>query len=927
MNPRELKLKPGAAPVRPAAGVFLPGGDAAAWLAELARWAVPHEELKLFVVPRAAHDRTAGGLLVLLPAGGAPPGDARGLLLGTIDGRLFLPVDAELSPPVTTAEVRELCRAEVTLFHPGLGALEFEAGDGRRVWDLLERPATNNSADWNAAVEGTTLSSRLTGVTFLALPGGLELYGDASQEIGPEPITGLPAAPHEPPSSVPGRLRRALRGMGATAVGKIFSLLPKTGLRRTWVNDVLDWAAAKLAGVSEEMEHLRNRELHRLAEMLDSDPERGLRHALPLAGPPGRGRAAPGAQLGSRDPRLNLSRIGGGRPSDPWDVPAELRRRLLQRYRELALREQRLGRFQRAAYIHAELLGDLSAAAAVLKEGRFFAEAAALYRDHLHQSRVAAECYVAGGLFAEAIAIYEVEKAFLEIGDLQRRLENEPAAAIAFRRAVAEKMGAQDYLTAALLLEDRLRAPDEALAVLAAGWPDSNQAAQCLTAEFSLLGRLGRHEAARRRLDALAELPAPSRQRLDLAEVMKSVGATYPDRTVRPAAVDLARVKVSEALGAVGADEIRRGVRILHELAPEDRLLARDSSRFVAEWLRGHAREVPPPEPPARLGATRPAVPQIVHKFRLPGVDSLETAKLCGRTFLAVARQRQRMLMIRGDWRGRVNAADWYGGTLHREALKLVLDEHEISPASVVPFAIPLPRRPCHLAATGAFPKSISVGVPSWMSDGVAAIATSAGHWWTLRGSAGEFILESRGEDGRLTGSTALTPWLNEITEPVEFVSLLALQAHVWVALGRHVFLFGSGREPRRWACEFPIIGLEPSAPFLPRAALARCTRGACVFWADQPQADPEMLAAELVAPHAAFLRNGAVVLLSTGANPGGFAGRVLDLDRRGLHGATEFTWPDDYPQALTGTDTPAGFAIFTRAGEVHVHNVPSAKR
>jgi tetratricopeptide (TPR) repeat protein len=254
----------------------------------------------------------------------------------------------------------------------------------------------------------------------------------------------------------------------------------------------MDWAASKLAGISQELEQLRNRELHRLIEMLDSDPERGLRHALPLDGPLGRGRLAPGAKLGARDTRFDLARVGGGGGRDHWDVPAEIRRRLLARYRVLALREQRLGRFQRAAYIHAELLGDLSAAATVLKEGRFFAEAAALYRDHLHQPRAAAECFVAGGFFTEAIAIFEKERAFLELGDLHRWLENEPAAEIAFRKAVEVKVGALDFTAAAVLLEERLRAPDEALALLGNGWPDSPQAALCLAAEFTLLGHLGR---------------------------------------------------------------------------------------------------------------------------------------------------------------------------------------------------------------------------------------------------------------------------------------------------------------------------------------------------------------------------------------------------------------------------------------------------
>jgi hypothetical protein len=118
------------------------------------------------------------------------------------------------------------------------------------------------------------------------------------------------------------------------------------------------------------------------------------------------------------------------------------------------------------------------------------------------------------------------------------------------------------------------------------------------------------------------------------------------------------------------------------------------------------------------------------------------------------------------------------------KSLVLVLDEHERDPQRVMPFAFPLPgRMTTVLPKTGAFPSAVSVVVPSRMPDGIAAVATSAGQWWTLRGSAGEFILECRGDDGRLTGSTALTSLLDEVEGPIESISMLALGTRVWVAL------------------------------------------------------------------------------------------------------------------------------------------------
>ena len=912
--------------MRETAAWFLPGGDSSVWLAEICRWAVPHESLQLFVVPGECG---IAGLLVLFPTGCTPPLEARGLPLGMIASRLFLPIDAELSPPITDAEARTLCTAPVTLFHPGIGAIGFENEDCRRVWDLLEHPATSRAANWNGAVAGSSLHSRLAGVTLLALPLGGEIFGNAAGEIGTDPVLDLAPPPGEPRSSPIGRIGRALAGAGAAAIAKIFSLLPKTSARRTWANDVMDWAASKLAGISQEMEHLRHRELHRLMHLLESDPERGLRHALPLGGAAGRGRAAPGAKLGVRDPRFTLARLGGGGPADHWDMPWELRQKLTARYRELALREQRLGRFQRAAYIHAELLGDLSAAAAVLKEGRLFAEAAALYRDHLRQPRAAAECFVAGGFFAEAIVLFEQEGAFLEIGDLHRRLGDESAAAVAFRRAIEVKVNALDFTGAATLLEERLRVPDEALALLGKGWPHSPQAAPCLAAEFALLGKLGRHESALARIGALTEESTPLSQTIDLAEVLKTVREIYPDHTVRPAAADLARVKISERLDAADSPELRRAVRILHELAPEDRLLARDTSRFVVAQMTERVREFSPP--PRKPGSGRVMAPKLQKTFQLPEVTAVDAVKKCGRTFVALVRQRRAHVVMRGDWRGVVNCIPWTGGNADAERISLVLDEHDSSPDHVVPFSIPLPDRAIRvLSPTMRFPDPLTVAVPDWLPAGLLAIATSAGQWWLLRGSAGDLILEARGHDGRFVGCATLNSWLSQITEPMEnfSVSMLALRHRVWVSIERHIFLFDGTEMLNHWSCESPVIGLEATAPFLPRGIVARCEQGAAVFWSDEPAASGEMLASALVAPLATFLGNGTLVLLSSVAGPGGFAGQVLDLDRHRIHSTADFTWSGAWPVALIAADTPYAFAIFTRSGEVQLHGVTiEAKR
>jgi tetratricopeptide (TPR) repeat protein len=920
-TPRTLQLQRRDAPVREAVAWFLAGDDAAKWIEELCRWALPQETLRLFLVPRAAEDRRAGGLLVIPPAGSVRPEQPRALALGVVAGKLFLPVDAELHPPVTPEEAGALCRAAVTLFHPGLGVVEFEADEARAMWDLLGAPRSAD-ADWNAACASAPLDSRLVGVALAALPAMPEIFGAAQREIGSEPMAGLPPRSDEPSASPRARIGRALEKWGAGALAKLFSMVPSNSPRRTWVNNVMDWATAKLTSISQETEELRNRELHRLMDLLESDPERGLRHALPLGGKPGRGRATPASALSAREIGFDLRRLHGGQPEDPWDVPEDLRQKLIARYRELALREQQLGRWRRAAYIHAELLGDLSAAAAVLREGRHFAEAAVLYRDHLRQARVAAECFAEAGLIAEAVAIYAHERAWLELGELHRRFGDEAAAEASFRRAVEEKIAALDFVAAAALLEDRLRAPDEALALLAKGWPLSPQALRCLSAEFALLGRLGRHEAAGQRIGALRAEETPVARIGPLAEILASLHDSYPDAGVRHRAADLARVKLSRLFDGGSLDEVGTGLATLSRLAPEDRLLARDASRFLA--TRTAAARPPALPQPRKPGSGRVGAPQPARKFRLPRALLVLAAKRCGSSqFIAVIWQKMRVVFLRGDWSGLVQEVEAARGPW--EKVVLAMDEQAGQPERVAVLVLPqVEPQDRTLAPSDVFDNALRVGVRPWLPDDTIAISLSGVLWWVLRGPPAALVLEVRTDDGKLTGSFGFPELLESAGGVIAHASLLVLRAQAWLAINEHLLLLEGGKVSRSWRCETPIVGLEASAPFLPRGAVARCERGAAVFWADHLSAEVTMQASELNCPIVTFLGNGTLVLLSSVPAFGVFDGEVIDLDRRGVHSSAKFQWPNPQPPcALIATDRPDEFAIFTRDGEVQLFRVP----
>src|SRR5262249_48218382 len=151
---------------------------------------------------------------------------------------------------------------------------------------------------------------------------------------------------------------------------------------------------------------------------------------------------------------FNFFNLGGGGPVDYWDIGDQYRARLQAKYRELANREIALGRHRRAAYIFAELLGDLRAAAATLADGRLYRGAAALYDQRLKDSLAAARCLEQGGLLSEAIVFYQGMGHHEKVAELYEKLQQPDFAAQAYRRAVGAKLDCADYLAAAQILEN-----------------------------------------------------------------------------------------------------------------------------------------------------------------------------------------------------------------------------------------------------------------------------------------------------------------------------------------------------------------------------------------------------------------------------------------------------------------------------------------
>ena len=618
----QIRLIPATSPRRAQAG-FLPGSDVSVWLEDMSR----HPGGRFYAVPETAHAMEAGGLLVV-PAQTATPSMApaaqrsgqsghfspRVMPCALEHGCVAVPVAMQMDPRMTAEETRRMLPYAMNFFHPTVGLVSFDEQDAITPAALVVPPLPRGSS-WMRAAHGHAPLPRLTQVR-LALPDGMEdLFGEASDgigELGPKDL--------QDKAPLMERLKDKLRGGAAAAAGGLVSGLGKlagmfggknagagdgtgqqgagdgagsggagggAGAGASFMGRIQRWTAEQL----EKLQRQRESEIQRLLKMLQQNPEEGLRFALPIGGSGGEGRgvAPPSGNLVGRDPVFGARRGGRG-PADVWNISDQARWELQRKYRELANRELAEGRYDRAAYIFAHLLGDWLAAAGALAQGKKHQEAARIYLEKLNNKTLAAKCLEEGGLLADAVMLYAELGEHEKCGDLLRRLGKEREAVAAYQQAI---LGKGDRLHDARILFEKLDQRELAIAVLESGWPHSAQARPCLEKQFEYLRLMGAHDYALRRAGALADpaLHLPEAPRM--AETLHAIYQAYPDGTVQ------AKLSVV-AFGVIGTALAREQEKpkplldLLPRFAPSDLVLRRDASRYLDQRSRAAVRRKPP---------------------------------------------------------------------------------------------------------------------------------------------------------------------------------------------------------------------------------------------------------------------------------------------------------------------------------------------
>ena len=802
--PVEMRYSPSRQ--RDAVAWFVPGETSREWLDELTRWGVPLAPLRLWIVPCGAADRTPCGVLVTesrmaalgrpyeisnlksqtlnqRTAEGGHPTSGVAIPYGCIAGRLFVPVEATFVPPLDERDWRDLLPTDeepheksICVWHPTAGFVTFDESQCLRVADLLQAPQ-RRAADWNQARPGVSFNSRLTAVLPVVVPSLESLLDEGREDIGSrgDDWSELPRRTNEPSDGALSKLgQRAMLGAAAAgaamvgAVGSVAGAIGRglraltggaasgSGRRGSGAAGESGWSHAlekamqnMVERMRQALEPARQKAVRRLMELLEKNPDEGLKFAIPFGDEPHRGTASPSDQLAERPVNFDLNQLRGGGPADRWSIPNDQSLQLMARYRELANRELQLGRHRRAAYIFGHLLHDFAAAANALAAGKHWRDAAVLYRDKLHLPLDAARCLEQGGLLTEAIEIYDEQKMFEKAGDLFAQLEQPDEARQRWSQASVQLMQSNNFLAAAKLTETKLANQDAALDLLDAGWQRSIQAEACLSESFRLLARMGNHPEASRRIEhwrdadeSVTVLLSPALLVQQLAEVT----TTYPDDGVRQLAGDSARVLTARHWKTRPASEHQRLLKSIVALAPEDRLLARDTRRFLAERVAPTPKLFPfhksahPSKPPLRL----------LRQWQLRGDVEWLTATSSQQYWFALGTRGSSQVVVRGDWSQTLPPSDLalpnFGEPLGDPLLLSVAAEDD-GPLVV--------RQQCKIQKTVRRWQSSARGLdfdrpPTWLQPNTVAICRTPGIVWVLRDEPECFIVEGYSETSDL---------------------------------------------------------------------------------------------------------------------------------------------------------------------------------
>ena len=587
----KLTIHPTSQPIHRPVASFIRGGNPADWLQEISRYGLPLTTMDCYVLPQSIRSVEAAGLLVIFKEKAI----AKKLTLpdayGVLADKLYLPVQAQLHPQLSEAELQKLLLWPVQVYHPIIGFVSFEEKDKLDFTRLFTWTLPQKTT-WRQAHSGLPARPGLQQI-LVAQPTPEEIIEQVKEELQTKPLEDIPGG-GEAPDTLLGKIAEDVKDTFFTGLSAVLRLMDKlmpqdaggggnsgsnggngssagslSGGKDGWLQKLTNWVNKNL----DDIEKKRQTELQRLMNLFDTDVDEALQYAIPLDSPYlNRGQATPGATLGRRDTSFSLGKLGGGRSVDGWDL-GDYYQNLRNKYLASAQAAIAKGDFKKAAYVYAHLLGDYNSAANVLMQGGYYREAAALYKDHLKNSIAAAECLEKGGLLSEATALYLQLARLEKAGDLYRQMEQEEKAIHCYEQEATGLVTNDDHLEAARIINEKMGEPVQARQTLLQGWEYGNKAEACLKKYYDLVAAAEGEDLVQHLKTVYAKAPAADSRFLN---VLVHVRERYTG-------VETASKKIAYAImSQQAANGITANLHQLKSFLPQDKFITGDTSRYIS---------------------------------------------------------------------------------------------------------------------------------------------------------------------------------------------------------------------------------------------------------------------------------------------------------------------------------------------------------
>jgi hypothetical protein len=585
----QLQLKYSQHTTLPVHAAFVPGEQAADWFTQMNTWQTDLRTLSCYLLPHSIANNQASGLFVVFD-GAVPAAQLIRYPYSKLAGKLFIPVNAVLSPVTGSDELKKLLLWDVQVFHPHIGLVGFEAKDKIELANFISLPQPQHQ-NWHFAHPGL---NPLPGLQMIGLEPdeNADLLDNLKEDVGSMQLSQIPDVTAEDESPSSKNIKKVTNAVAMVGlffllvlafIGKIiFTVLaaifpisanpyrkPKKGL----LQELEDWVNRKITDLQKQ----RDSELNRLMNLFDKDADEALKYAIPLSSPYlNRGTAPQSGKLSRRTADFNLRGLGGGTSVDGWDL-GQYRQLLYKKYEQSANDAIAAGNFKKAAYIYAHLLGNFHLAANVLQQGKLYREAAAIYTDHLNNKVMAAECLEKGGLLTEAIDFYIELDNPEKVGDLYSKLGHRDKALKYYDEKVNRLTAAKDYRQAAKITLDKIQQKDAALNLLITGWQDTNNPEACL-AEYFTLVHDPENNALPQEVRRVYANHVPRLKRSAFLNVLADTSKKHRSSELESTTLNIAYEIISVQI----TQGEMSGLKLMNKFVPGDRLLAADANRFIS---------------------------------------------------------------------------------------------------------------------------------------------------------------------------------------------------------------------------------------------------------------------------------------------------------------------------------------------------------